>query len=379
MVKDSYFQLFNSAMPQLDHSNQIRQLEIITTIGPESISKNVISSLYQAGATSFRINLSHSSTMLLEHYFDTIIDSGMQPSLDTQGAQIRVCNILSKKEFKENQLLTISINNNKSKSKFDFAFNHSEILDQLNPGDKIRIDFDGLIIQVKEVDKINKCILANTINKGSVSPNKAVDVIGKKISLKPLTKFDIESIIKYHKKIESLYLSFVNCSEDVIQALELMKYKKNNNLPKIIAKIETRLGILNLESILPYVDGILIDRGDLSREISISRIPSATRFIVEICKQYAVPCYVATNVLDTMIRNTLPSRSEVSDIYNLFCLGVSGIVLAAEVAIGKYPIECVHVVRHMYETFKAEQNSTLFLSLNSADFGSLPVSLRNWL
>ena len=158
--------------------------------------------------------------------------------------------------------------------------------------------------------------------------------------LDALTPFDIHAITKCAPLgLDCLYLSFTNTVDDILEVKNLLKKTcKGKQSPKIIAKIESRLGIANLEKIILEVDGILIDRGDLSREISISRIPIATNAIINLCNENNVPCFVATNVLDSMLSNPLPSRAEISDLYNLYKIGVSGIVLAAEVAIG----ECSH-------------------------------------
>ncbi len=354
--------------------------EIITTIGPNSLSPDIIKSLKVAGATSYRINLSHSSPSLLDEYFPIITDQYVKPSLDTQGAQLRVLGEPRSKFFDDSAVLRISSACSIKSGTADFLFSHPEFFQQVQPGDNLRVDSDGLVIKVIDVSPSDCSLTASAINKGIVLPNKAVDVIGRQIILDSLTQFDISSIQKYGSDIESLFLSFVNRLEDVQLARNLLAEAfPDAELPRIIAKIESRLGIANLEKILPYVDGILIDRGDLSREISISRIPIATDAIISLCRTSSVPCYVATNVLDSMILNRLPSRAEISDLYNLYSRGVSGIVLAAEVAIGKYPLECVHVVRHMHDLYRADKNCILALLPESGLLGELPESLANWL
>ena len=159
----------------------------------------------------------------------------------------------------------------------------------------------------------------------------------------------------------------------------LVENIKGNRLPKIISKIESREGLANIDEIIPLSDGILIDRGDLSREISISRIPIATKAILNKCIKHDTPCYVASNVLDSMITSSLPSRAEISDLYNLYDGGVSGIVLSAEVSIGKNPKDSVHIVRHMHKMYKAQKDSLLALLPKSEMLGDLPNNLKEWL
>ncbi len=358
----------------------LKPLQIITTIGPASLSAETIKSLHSAGATSFRINLSHSNPELLKEYYDVLTQSGVIPSLDTQGAQVRVYKHAEKVSFFEGETMKISEPSSPMANNCDLLLNHAEIFPQLQPGDEMRIDFNGLVIRIDEIDLSNNVLSTSILNKGYLGINKAVDIIGKKLTLNPLTRFDIEAITQYSSKIKSLFLSFVNCADDIRYARNLINSPNlNARCPEIISKIETLSGIDNLESIIKESDAILIDRGDLSREISISKVPSATRAIIQTCRAYGLPCFVATNILDSMITDSLPSRAEVSDLYNLFSMGISGIVLAAEVAIGKHPVESVHVVKYMNEVFRDEENSTFTLSSTPEKNVNLPKSLRNWL
>ena len=121
--------------------------EIITTIGPSSFDKDIIESLKDAGATDFRINLSHSTKETLEKYFDLMESMGIKPALDTQGAQLRVSGCPKRTEYLENEIITISYNNNE-----DIQVNHAEAFKQINAGDRIKIDSRGLIVEIISVD-----------------------------------------------------------------------------------------------------------------------------------------------------------------------------------------------------------------------------------
>ena len=130
-----------------------------------------------------------------------------------------------------------------------------------------------------------------------------------------------------------------------------------NKNTKVISKIESRKGLSNLEEIVSVSDGVLIDRGDLSREISIGMTPFAVDTILKHCINKGKECFIATNILDSMMENPIPSRAEISDIWNLLSKGVSGFVLAAEVAIGKNPVESVAVINHMNNLFNSSKIS----------------------
>ena len=181
--------------------------------------------------------------------------------------------------------------------------------------------------------------------------------------------------------LKSIYLSFTSSQSDILCLRSLLDSLpiEPNVRPRIIAKIESRLGLLNLRDIASCVDGILIDRGDLSREISISRIPLATKAILDVCKSIDTPCFVATNILDSMMVNDLPSRAEISDLFNLYVSGASGIVLAAEAAIGKNPVPSVQVVKHMSKVYQSSVDGTLGFMTGKMFNSSLTDPLLSWL
>ena len=164
----------------------------------------------------------------------------------------------------------------------------------------------------------------------------------------------------YNHGIQQIFVSFCRTKECIIKLKKLLIESgwEEKQLPKIIAKIESRQGLLNLHEIANEADAILVDRGDLSREIRISLIPGIVENIIATCNKYKIPCYIATNVLDSMMKEKLPSRAEISDIYNLLSLGAAGFVLAAEAAIGDHPIESVEVIRYMSAVFYHQKNNT---------------------
>ena len=357
--------------------------EIITTIGPASFDEDIIKKLVSAGATDFRINLSHSTEASLEEFFQLIEGLGIKPALDTQGAQLRVAGYPSKCRYDEGEIIKMSGERESNSVEIDIKLNHEEVIKQIKKGDRLKIDSNGLIVEIQDIDIQDLVVTAIVKSSGNVGGNKAVDVIDRKIRLNALTELDIFAIKKYASRASCIYLSFTNCPEDVIYTRSIIdEVSESSNLKsriRIISKIESRAGIANLNEILEVVDGILIDRGDLSREISISKIPIACNLILARCKEVEKPCFIATDVLENMLINPLPSRAEISDLYNLFSRGVSGIVLAAEVAVGKYPVECVHVVKYMSKLYEAERTGLHWFMPDSKNRENLPKILSDWL
>lgn len=356
--------------------------QIITTIGPGSFEKGTIKKLQEVGATDFRINLSHSTKESLEEYFELFEEIQIVPSLDTQGAQLRIAGTPYKNVYDEDERLLISTEQYSDDHK-SLKLNHAEVFDQINIGDQIRLDSSGLIVKVLSVNSAKRKAEAVVVSSGTVGSNKAVDIINKNTTLSSLTELDNYAISKYCKRIKNIYHSFTNKADDIDVANNMLDRSIGDTdgkvKPKIIAKIESKAGIANLTDIVPIVDAILIDRGDLSREVSISMIPLACNLILMNCIKMNKPCYVATDILENMLKNPLPSRAEISDLYNLFSKGCSGIVLAAEVAIGKYPVECVHVVKYMSELYKAESTGLHWYMAESKHKERLPTTLSNWL
>ena len=144
----------------------------------------------------------------------------------------------------------------------------------------------------------------------------------------------------------NLYASFISKPEHV----QYIRKFTGNDI-KIISKIETKRGVYNFDQIANISDEILIDRGDLSREIPIELIPICVYDIIDKCNKIGKPVNVATNILDSMMISKLPSRAEISDIYNLINRGISGFVLAAEVAIGKHPVQSVALLNYLRESY----------------------------
>ena len=191
---------------------------------------------------------------------------------------------------------------------------------------------------IKEVK--DNCLLAIVVRGGRVGSNKAADTDAN-IKLNAITSKDKKAFnIGLDLGIKNYSLSFTNSAKDVSEVREII----GNNV-NLISKIESVKGVLNLGEILPVVDQILIDRGDLSREVSIEKIPFVQRRIISYARSKDTPVFVATNLLESMINSTSPTRAEANDVASTLLMGASGLVLAAETAIGKYPVVSVEMIQ----------------------------------
>ena len=358
---------------------------IIGTVGPSSIDSSVLQQLKAEGLESFRLNLSHLNKNSLEEYYSVLKENSIPPSLDTQGAQVRVVKLPAKDNFSLNETITMAyfnlIEGNDEDLNFDIGINHCEFFDFIVCGDEIKLGFDGLLGLVQSVSPRDKRCVVKVSNPGSIVLNRAIDVTGKSIQLEPFTDFDISAIKEsVCHGVDRIYVSFCSSIDTVMRLKCLLEeVYSHDNLPKIIAKIENKMGLLNLPEIAAVVDGVLIDRGDLSREIRISILPSVVSSIIRTCKALKVPCYIATNILDSMMVGDLPSRAEISDIHNLLLQGVHGFVLAAEMAIGKHPVESVQILRLMSKIHELEVRGIAAQYSIDDIIHNMSPKLRSWL
>ena len=203
-------------------------------------------------------------------------------------------------------------------------------------------------LKAKIIKKNEKYMTLSTISSGSFENNKGVNLSNREINLNYLTKKDLKAIsIGKKKNIKNYALSFTNTLKDIKKFNKILKTENK------IFKIETKKAVNNISKFFKIADNFLIDRGDLSKSISIEKIPIAQRFILKKSKKFkSKNIFVATNFLETMIYNKTPTRAEVNDIYNSLEMGSKGLVLAAETAIGKYPEKSVLFLQKMVNVFK---------------------------
>jgi len=312
--------------------------EIFCTVGPGSLNKSFLN-FSRKNINLLRLNMSHVDIKNLPKTINFIRKYTNTPiCIDTEGAQIR-SKVIKNMTYKKNLKLNIFL------KKGNFKLYPPEVFYNLKKNDILDVGFEGLKIKIVKIVKEQiKCIV---IEPGKLENNKGIHVVNRKFKLNFITKKDQEAIeIGKKNKIKYFALSFVNSSDDIKKFNKILKTEKK------IFKIETENAMKNIDSILKAGDNFLIDRGDLSKEIKIENIPLAQRLILKKAKKFNKKVYIATNFLESMIYKNFPTRAEVNDIYNAIELGSAGIVLAAETAIGKYPIECVNLIKKIFRIFK---------------------------
>lgn len=314
------------------------KIKIFCTLGPKSLNKKFLKSV-SGNVHLLRLNMSHLTIQSLKKNIIYIKKNSKIPiCLDTEGAQIR-SKIPKKKFFKEGSKFKIF------DLKTEIKLYPEEVKNLLKVSDKLDIGFEGL--KVKIIKKTTDYLEVKAISDGWFEHSKGVHVTNRNINLNCLTKKDLHAIKVAKKfKIKNFALSFTNTVEDVKTFNKLLpKYTK-------IFKIESSQALKNLNGIISKGNNFLIDRGDLSKSTSLEMIPVAQRKIMKEVIKSRKNVFVATNLLESMIFNKSPTRGEINDVFNILELGASGLVLAAETAIGNNPSQCVDYLLKIIKTYK---------------------------
>ena len=315
-----------------------KKIDIFCTLGPSSLNRKFLK-FSNANVSLLRLNMSHIKINKLKNTIKFIKKFSKTPiCIDTEGAQIR--SKIKKIKYLKSNNQTINIYKNTG----NFNIYPSEVFNKIKKNDIMDVGFDGLKIKVIRVKK-NK-LNCKVLKDGLLENNKGIHIENRKIKLNFITEKDKKAIlIAKTMNIKHYALSFTNTYKDILKFNKLLKSEIK------IFKIETKSAINGLKKIINRGDRFLIDRGDLSKDISVEMLPTIQRKILKIAKIKNKKVYVATNFLESMVKNKYPNRGEANDIYNTLETGAAGLVLAAETAIGKYPEECVVFLKKMIKTY----------------------------
>lgn len=322
----------------------MQKTKMIFTIGPSSDSENTLKEFIKIGMSAARLNLSHGTHETHKQKIDLIkkiredMNSEAAIIIDIKGPKIRTHN------FKNNSATL------KEGDKFSFICNceilgdnskcsitYEDLYKDVKVGATILVD-DGLL--VFEVDSIENKSINCTVKVGGIITNhKGVNVPNININLPSVTEKDKKDIIfGCNNDIDFIAASFIRKASDILEIRDILKEQNNNHI-KIIAKIENQEGVNNIDSIIEVSDGIMIARGDMGVEIPIEKIPIIQKKIIKKCNEAGKIVITATQMLDSMIRNSIPTRAEACDICNAIFDGTDAIMLSGETASGSFPIK----------------------------------------
>lgn len=332
-----------------------KKTKIICTIGPASCQKETIKKMHQLGMNGVRINTAYGSIPQYQATIEAVREVAEIPIiLDLKGPEVRL-KAKEQKNLKVHDVLEVGFNGE------DVCFNHN-FYDQVNIGDVILID-NGKI-KTKIVEKADRKLSLQALTDGLVEDGKGVNIPNKHLQVSTLSKKDLD-VVAFAKKhdVEYAALSFTRCAADVEELSKQQKFEGG-----IIAKIENSEGVKNAAEILEAANGIMVARGDLGVEIEPEKVPLAQKSLIRQCNQRGKLVITATEMLESMIHQSSPTRAEVSDVANAILDGSDAIMLSGETAIGKYPMQAVDMMaRIAHETesaVKSKVEATRYINIS---------------
>ena len=335
----------------------LRKTKIICTMGPACENEEVLKQLILNGMNVARFNFSHGTHEEQKARFDRLVKVRTELGLpiaalmDTKGPEIRLGLFENGKVILEEgakfTLTTEELLGTAEKA----TITYKELKDDVKPGSTILIN-DGLIELV--VDEItNADIICTVVHGGAVTNKKGINVPGVELSMPYLSETDTADILfALETGFDFIAASFVRNAEDVKAIRSLLDSKGSH--AKIIAKIENRQGVENLDEILEVANGIMVARGDMGVEIPFEEVPHIQKNMIKKANKAKKHVITATQMLESMITNPRPTRAEVSDVANAVYEGTTAIMLSGETAAGKYPIEAVAAMSRI--ALEAEKN-----------------------
>ena len=343
--------------------------KIICTLGPSSHSIEHIKKLSSLGMDCTRINFSHGTKEYKTELFNNVrqADSKLAILCDIQGPKIRIGQVIEGGVLlHRDEKITITTDECIGDQN-RISISYDRLPQEIQEGDLIYIN-DGIVC-LKVDQLINHDIMCHVIAGGHISTRKGVNLPLTDISLKVPTDKDIEDLkLIAELNPEYIAVSFVADENDIIKIRNILTGFGNNQI-KLIAKIERPVALQNFEKILDVSDGIMVARGDLGVEISPEEVIPVQKSMIKKCNIVGKPVIVATQMLESMIKASVPTRAEISDVYNAIGDGADAVMLSAETASGEFPGEAVAMMERIIRS-----SELLIPSRNPDAFDSGDVS-----
>lgn len=324
----------------------MKHVKIYGTIGPACRDKEILKRMFQEGMDGVRLNLSHTSleeaSPLIESFHSAARECGLNAELliDMQGPELRIGDMKAPLRLIPEDLI--------GTGDIPFTEEVKSVLRDRDPGQDILLD-DGKILLRTEFLQHPQGIKLRVVRGGLLERRKSVALPGCNFRTPAMTEND-RSQIKRAKEygVTAVMQPFVRSREDLIEVRDALERSGCNDV-RLLAKIENRDGIEKLKELIPHCDEIVIARGDLGNAMELWELPAAQKHISSICREAGRDFMVVTQMLDSMIHRQVPTRAEVSDIFNAVLDGASSVMVTGETASGDYP---VLAMRYLYKTVR---------------------------
>jgi pyruvate kinase len=331
----------------------MRRAKIVCTLGPATDSYDQIKALVEAGMDVARLNLSHGSHADHEERYQRVRkaadEAGRSVGIlaDLQGPKIRLGRFTEGPVLLERgDTFTITVEEDTQGDRHTCGTTYNGLAADVTPGERILVDDGKVCLEVTAVD--GPRVHTTVIEGGMVSDNKGLNLPGVAVSVPALSDKDEEDLRwALRAGCDVIALSFVRSGRDIDDVHRIMK-EEGRHLP-VIAKVEKPQAVDNIDDIVAAFDGIMVARGDLGVEMPLEQVPMVQKRAIKLAKRNAKPVIVATQMLDSMIENSRPTRAEASDVANAVIDGTDAVMLSGETSVGKYAVETVRTMARIVE------------------------------
>lgn len=333
-----------------------KHTKIVATIGPASNNPDKIRALIRAGMDVARINFSHGEYDTHANAIETIRRIADEENAvvailcDIQGPKIRIGRVANEPlVLREGDPITLTLDDVPGENRV-ISLPHPEFVQDITPGTMLLLDDGNLQFMVKETTP--RSLTCEVVIGGQLKSRKGVSAPNARLTLSAITekdKGDIEFALK--QNTDYIAMSFVRSADDIRQLRWMINFFGGD--AAIIAKIEMREALENIESIIEVSDGIMVARGDLGVETPAEKVPYEQKRIIKLCNRSGKPVITATQMLESMTKNPRPTRAEASDVYNAILDGTDAVMLSAESASGDFPVKAVEVMANIAVTAEA--------------------------
>lgn len=342
----------------------LRRTKIVVTLGPSLDDPAVLERVILAGAVVFRANLSHGDMNMHESRIHLVREIAARHEkiaailIDLQGPKIRIGRFKNNKvQLQEGQqfILDTTLDENTGNEQI-VSLGYEKLPRDVRPNDTLLLDDGRVVFKVIKVEPTQ--IFCQVIVGGELSNNKGINRLGGGLSAAALTdkdRADIKEAVRL--KADYIAVSFPRNADDIKEARILLKAAGGN--PGIIAKIERSEAITNIEEIIQVSNAVMIARGDLGVEIGDAELPAMQKKIIKIARTFNKPVITATQMLESMTHNTIPTRAEVSDVANAVLDGTDAVMLSGETAVGLYPDKAVAAMDRICLSAEKHRNSKI--------------------
>ncbi len=355
----------------------MRKTKIICTIGPASDNEEILTRMCRSGMNVARLNFSHGTHEGHKEKIDLIkrvrekLGLPIAIMLDTKGPEYRIKTFENGKiELNDGDEFTFTTDDIiGDQTRVSVTYKH--LIEELNVGDRILLNNGLVIFEVASIDGTNaRC---RVISGGVLSDSKSMNFPGKTLGQEYLSDADRADILfGIENDVDFIAASFISCEADIRAVREFLDANGGENID-VIAKIENRAGVDNIEKICKIADGVMVARGDLGVEIPFVEVPAVQKYLIKKCRLLGKRVITATEMLESMISNPRPTRAEISDVANAVYDGSSAVMLSGETAMGEHPAEAVRYMSDICEfteggiDYKEWFRSTNFKMRNNAD------------